>query len=113
MFKNAKNLVIKQKEKSPQRQWKLTFSAYPDVDLDDDCCGSGGFAGLPGCRYILKASASVGVMQLVIPVLAFAGLSLVKDLPVLKSLGWRIIVVSLAANAGTFIFGTVMAEIFH
>ncbi|AQS42234.1 MAG: Hypothetical protein BHV28_15540 [Candidatus Tokpelaia hoelldobleri] len=67
----------------------------------------------PVAGYILKTSASVGVMPLATPVLAFAGLSLVKDLPVLKNLGWRIVAVSLAANAGTFIFGTILAEIFH
>jgi len=47
-------------------------------------------------------------MPLVTPVLAFAALSVAKDLPVLKNLGWRIIVVSLTASAGT-----VLAEIFH
>jgi hypothetical protein len=49
--------------------------------------------------------AKVGILPLVTPVLAYAGLSLAKDLPVLKTLGWRIIVVSLLANAGAFLAG--------
>ena len=55
--------------------------------------------------------AKVGILPLVTPVLAYAGLSLAKDLPVLKALGWRIIVVSLLANAGAFLAGAVIAQL--
>ncbi len=54
----------------------------------------------------------VGILPLVTPVLAYAGLSLAKDLPVLKALGWRIVVVSLLANAGAFLAGAVIAQVF-
>ncbi|HBI84155.1 MAG TPA: DUF3100 domain-containing protein [Alcaligenaceae bacterium] len=53
----------------------------------------------------------VGLLPCVTPVLAYAGLSLAKDLPVLKALGWRIIVVSLLANAGAFLAGAIIAQI--
>ncbi|MCM2453358.1 DUF3100 domain-containing protein [Agrobacterium vitis] len=67
----------------------------------------------PLVTYVSPLATKVALLPLVTPVLAFAGLSLAKDLPILKQLGWRIIVVSLVANAGTFIFGTIIAEIFH
>lgn len=53
----------------------------------------------------------IGILPVVTPVLAYAGLSLAKDLPVLKALGWRIIVVSLLANAGAFLAGAIIAQI--
>ncbi len=56
--------------------------------------------------------AKVGILPLVTPVLAYAGLSLAKDLPVLKALGWRIVVVSLLANAGAFLAGAIIAQVF-
>ena len=53
----------------------------------------------------------VGLLPTVTPVLAYAGLSLAKDMPVLKALGWRIIVVSLLANAGAFLAGAIIAQL--
>ena len=41
---------------------------------------------------------------------AFAGLSIVKDVPAFRRLGWPIVVASLMANAGTFLGATVIAE---
>jgi len=55
--------------------------------------------------------AKLGLLPLVTPVLAFAGLALAKDLPLLRALGWRIIVVSLLANAGAFLAGATIAEL--
>ena len=40
-------------------------------------------------------------------------LSILKDLPAFRKLGWKIVVVSLAANAGTFLGATMIAEFFH
>ncbi|MBC8057599.1 MAG: DUF3100 domain-containing protein [Rhizobiales bacterium] len=54
--------------------------------------------------------AKIGILPLVTPVLAYAGLSLAKDLPILKALGWRIVVVSLLANAGAFLAGAMIAQ---
>lgn len=56
--------------------------------------------------------AKIGILPVVTPVLAYAGLSLAKDLPILKALGWRIVVVSLLANAGAFIAGAAIAQAF-
>ena len=54
--------------------------------------------------------ARIGLLPLVTPVLAYAGLSLAKDLPVLRALGWRIVVVSLLANAGAFLAAAMIAQ---
>lgn len=56
--------------------------------------------------------AKIGLLPLATPVLAYAGLSLAKDLPILRALGWRIVVVSLLANAGAFLAGAVIAQTF-
>lgn len=56
--------------------------------------------------------AKIGILPVVTPVLAYAGMSLAKDLPILKALGWRIVVVSLLANAGAFIAGAAIAQAF-
>jgi hypothetical protein len=45
--------------------------------------------------------------------LTFAGLSIAKDLPAFRKLGWRIVVVSFVANLGTFIGAAIIAEFFH
>ena len=55
--------------------------------------------------------AKVGLLPLITPVLAYAGVSLAKDMPVLKALGWRIVVVSLIANAGAFLAGAFIAHV--
>ena len=44
------------------------------------------------------------------PVLAYAGLSLGKDLGAFRRLSWRIIPVALAVTAGTFICATALAQ---
>jgi hypothetical protein len=45
--------------------------------------------------------------------LTFAGLSIAKDIPAFRRLGWRIVVVSFLANLGTFLGAVMIAEFFH
>lgn len=69
----------------------------------------------PGMPYAAKVAALTGKLNflaLATPVIALAGLSVAKDLPVFRRLGWRIVVVSLAANAGTFLGGSLVAQLF-
>lgn len=76
---------------------------------------AGVLASMPGSPLASTVNplvAQIGILPLVTPVLAYAGLSLAKDLPVLRALGWRIIVVSLLANAGAFLAGAVIAQCF-
>ncbi|ADK16390.1 MULTISPECIES: hypothetical protein [Clostridium] len=53
----------------------------------------------------------IDMIALTTPVLAFAGLSLGKDLKLFKSLSWKIIIVALTVYTGTFVFATMIAQI--
>lgn len=65
-----------------------------------------------GAGWIAEVTAKVNFLALSTPLLTYAGLSLAKDLPMFRALGWRIVVVSLSANAGTFIFASLIAQFF-
>ncbi|KXJ33121.1 MULTISPECIES: DUF3100 domain-containing protein [Pseudomonas] len=67
----------------------------------------------PLAPQITAAHNAVGIMALITPMLAFAGLSIAKDIPAFRRLGWRIVVVSLIASFGTFIGAAFIAEVFH
>ncbi|NUU02752.1 DUF3100 domain-containing protein [Herbaspirillum robiniae] len=70
----------------------------------------------PACPWaaaIVELTAKVNFLAVITPMLTFAGLSIAKDIPAFRKLGWRIVVVSFAANAGTFIGATLIAEFFH
>ncbi|WP_288493470.1 DUF3100 domain-containing protein [uncultured Pseudomonas sp.] len=67
----------------------------------------------PLAPQITSAANSVGVLAVITPMLAFAGLSIAKDIPAFRRLGWRIVVVSLTAGFGTFIGAVFIAELFH
>ena len=64
----------------------------------------------PGAAWMAMVTGKVNFLALSTPVLTYAGLSLAKDLPTFRALGWRIVVTSLAANAGTFVFATLIAQ---
>jgi hypothetical protein len=70
------------------------------------------YPAMPYAADIAALTGRVNFLALATPVIALAGLSLAKDLPVFGKLGWRIVLVSLAANAGTFIGGAVVAQFF-
>lgn len=69
----------------------------------------------PWCPWAAQIAAMTGKINFLsaTPVmLAFAGMSVAKDVPAFRRLGWRIVVVSFAANAGTFIGATIVAQFF-
>ncbi|WP_025138468.1 DUF3100 domain-containing protein [Achromobacter sp. DH1f] len=68
---------------------------------------------LPYSDQIIAAVGKVNFLPFTTVILAMAGLSILKDLPAFRKLGWKIVVVSLAANAGTFMGATLIAEFFH
>ena len=68
---------------------------------------------LPFSNTLIGATDKVNFLTFTTPVLALAGFSVAKDLPIFRKLGWRIVVVSLTAAAGTFLGATVIAEVFH
>ena len=68
---------------------------------------------LPFSDAVVAATGKLNFMAFTTPVLALAGFSVAKDLPIFRQLGWRIVVVSLTATAGTFLGATLVAEFFH
>jgi hypothetical protein len=70
------------------------------------------FPGFPLASTIAELTGKVNFLALITPMLTFAGLSLAKDLPAFRRLGWRIVVVSLLANAGVFLGAAVIAQFF-
>jgi len=74
-------------------------------------------AGIPGLLpfsdALVAVTAKLNFLAFTTPVLALAGFSVAKDLPMFRQLGWRIVVVSLTATAGTFLGATLIAEFFH
>lgn len=53
----------------------------------------------------------INFMAIATPILAYAGLSLGKDLKLVKTLSWKIVVVAIAVYTGTFICATTIAQI--
>lgn len=71
------------------------------------------YPAMPWAAAMADVTGKLNFMALSAPILAFAGLSLAKDIPAFRRLGWRIVVVSLCANAGTFIGATMIAQFFE
>ncbi|GJH20227.1 DUF3100 domain-containing protein [Caballeronia novacaledonica] len=70
----------------------------------------------PWCPWgaqIAAASAQNDFLGVTTPMLTFAGLSIAKDIPAFRRLGWRIVLVSFVANAGTFLGAALVAQLFH
>ncbi|MCG7346461.1 hypothetical protein MHZ92_20360 [Sporosarcina sp. ACRSL] len=65
----------------------------------------------PGNGWIVEQTSKINFMALATPILAYAGLSLGKDIEDFKKLGWRIVIVSLVVYTGTFLFAALFAEI--
>ena len=65
----------------------------------------------PFAGQITALSAKNDFLSTVTPMLTFAGLSIAKDIPAFRRLGWRIVLVSFVANAGTFLAVQVEAPI--
>ncbi len=68
------------------------------------------YPGTPFSAEIAAATGRINFLALATPILAFAGLSLAKDFPAFRRLGWRIVVVSFMANAGTFLGAALIAQ---
>lgn len=67
----------------------------------------------PWAAEMVTLTGKINFLALITPMLTFAGLSIAKDVPAFRRLGWRIVVVSFAANAGTFLGATLIAQFFH
>ncbi|CAB5704165.1 Protein of uncharacterised function (DUF3100) [Delftia tsuruhatensis] len=67
----------------------------------------------PWAAQVTELSSFNSFLGFTTPMLAFAGLSIAKDIPAFRQLGWRIVLVSFAANAGTFLGAAMIAQAFH
>lgn len=65
----------------------------------------------PGAAWVLEVAASVDFLSVITLMLAIAGLSIGKDLPMLKQIGWKILPVGFVVIAATFLASTVIAEV--
>lgn len=64
-----------------------------------------------GNGWIVEQTSKIDFMAIATPILAYAGLSLGKDIDAFKKLGWRIVVISIVVYTGTFLFASLFAEI--
>ena len=71
------------------------------------------YPGVPFAAEIAALTGKINFLALTTPMLAFAGLSIAKDIPAFRRLGWPIVVTSLMANAGTFLGATIIAQSFR
>lgn len=69
--------------------------------------------GWPLANAVAETIGAVQFMSITTTVLALAGFSVARKLPMFRRLGWRIVLVSLTATAGTFIGAAAIAEFFH
>lgn len=67
--------------------------------------------GFPGAGYFTAWVSKVNFLTLTTPILAYAGVSIGKDLDSLKKTGWRIVVVSFIVMIATYVFSAGIAEI--
>lgn len=67
----------------------------------------------PWASQIAAYSSQNDFLDVTTPMLTFAGLSIAKDIPAFRKLGWRIVLVSFVANGGTFLGASIVAQFFH
>jgi len=71
-----------------------------------------GIPGMPLAQQFIVADASFGLLPLATPILAYAGISLGKDLKAFKEQGLGIIVITLLAFTGTYLGSAIIAHIY-
>lgn len=68
-------------------------------------------AGFPGSDVINFYMKKVGFVSLCTLILAYAGVSIGKDMDAFKSTGWRIVILSCVIFAGTYLGSAIIAQI--
>jgi len=69
------------------------------------------YPSFPGADVLNALIKKVSFLSLTTPILAYAGVSIGKDLGALKKTGWRIVVVAIFVFIGTYIGSACIAEI--
>ncbi len=67
--------------------------------------------GFPGAEQLTAWVSKINFVGLCTPILAYAGLAVGKDIGILRSQGWRIVLVGLFVFVGTFLGSAVIAEL--
>ncbi len=67
--------------------------------------------GVPGAEQLTAWVSKINFVGLCTPILAYAGLAVGKDIGILRSQGWRIVLVGLFVFVGTFLGSAVIAEL--
>ncbi len=67
--------------------------------------------GFPGAEFTYASINKIGLLPLCTPILAYAGISVGKDLDTFKQQGVAIVLVSLFAFVGTYIGSAIIAQI--
>lgn len=68
---------------------------------------------LPFSNALTAAAEKLNFLAFTTPLLALAGFSVAKDLPIFGQLGWRIVLVSLIASTGSFLGAALIAQAFR
>ncbi len=67
--------------------------------------------GVPGQEWIVGQCTKITLLSTTCPILAYAGMSLGKDIGLFKNLSWKIIPVGMCVVAGTFLCAAALAEV--
>ncbi|MGO1592029.1 MAG: DUF3100 domain-containing protein [Ancrocorticia sp.] len=93
-------------------QWvaHLTKGKIPGIAIVMTAGAYFSSAWFPWSEQLLTAVDSTNLTAIITLILAMAGLSLGKDLPMLKTIGWKIIPVGIVAVVASFLCAAVIAE---
>ncbi|WP_270421030.1 DUF340 domain-containing protein [Acidaminococcus massiliensis] len=69
------------------------------------------YPGFPGSEIVNMYMKKVGFLALCTPILAYAGISIGKDMDAFKKTGWRIVVLACVIFIGTYLGSAVIAEV--
>ncbi len=69
------------------------------------------YPGVPGAEFINACMKKVGFLPLCTPILAYAGVSIGKDLDAFAHSGWRIVILSCVIFIGTYLGSAVIAQV--
>ena len=67
--------------------------------------------GVPGSQYVIQYVGRVQFLALTTPVLAYAGISIAKDMASFRKQGIKIVIVALLTFTGTFIGSAIIAQL--
>ena len=69
------------------------------------------YPGFPGSEIVNMYMKKVGFLALCTPILAYAGISIGKDMDAFKKTGWRIVVLACVIFIDTYLGSAVIAEV--